>query len=54
MSIKVDAWFCKCHAYNPVVVLDIKLAGAKPKKVLAHCEECGKTRMVGLRGKELV
>ena len=52
--IRVDAWFCKCHAYNPVVVLELNLVGTLPKKVLAHCEECSKTQLVGIKGKEII
>jgi len=51
--IKLNAYFCKCHCYNPVIILDIPSENL-PKKIKRSCAECKVLTSVGTRGKEIV
>lgn len=53
--ITIDAWFCcKCHCYNPIIVLDFEVPKEYiPKSTNRECIECENVTRVGTKGKEV-
>lgn len=46
---RIDAWFCKCHAYNKVKIIDIKIPVGTIYNSNETCRRCGIRQQVKVR-----
>lgn len=46
---QIDAWFCKCHAYNKMKVINLELPKGSVFNSTETCRRCGIRQRVKVR-----
>jgi|APSaa5957512535_1039671.scaffolds.fasta_scaffold89118_2 hypothetical protein len=46
---RVDAWFCKCHAYNKMKVIDIDIPVGTVYQSWETCRRCALRQKVNIK-----